>query len=392
MTTGTGIYLDHNAGAPLRAAVADAMRDMLGTGGNASSVHAPGRAARARIEAARASVARLAGVAGEAVTFTSGATEANVTALVPVWKAGRGERRFSRLLVSAVEHPSVVSGGRFEAARVEQFAVDRHGRVDVAGLARRLQALNAAGETVLVSVMAANNETGVVQPLAEIGAVVAQAGCVLHVDAVQAAGRLEIDLDAWGAASAALSAHKIGGPQGAGALVVRDTGLRPVPLLTGGGQERWQRAGTENGLAIAGFGVAADLAADEFAVWQQIAALRDGFERDLRAIWPDTVIFGDGAERLANTCCFAVPGVSAETALIALDLEGIAVSSGSACSSGKVAVSHVLTAMGVDRDLARCALRISLGVDTTAAELEVFLAAWRRLSERIRSSGAGRAA
>jgi len=392
MTTGPSIYLDHNAGAPLRAEVADAMREMLGAGGNASSVHAPGRAARARIEAARASVARLAGVAGEAVTFTSGATEANVTALVPLWKAGRGERRFSRLLVSAVEHPSVVSGGRFEAARVEQLAVDPLGRVDVAGLARRLEALAAAGETVLVSVMAANNETGVVQPLAEIGAVVAQAGGILHVDAVQAAGRIAIDLDAWGAASAALSAHKIGGPQGAGALVVRDTGLRPVPLLTGGGQERWQRAGTENGLAIAGFGVAADLAARELSVWREIAALRDGFERDLRAIWPDTVIFSGGAERLANTCCFAVPGVSAETALIALDLEGIAVSSGSACSSGKVAVSHVLTAMGVDRDLARCALRISLGADTTAAELEVFLAAWRRLSERIRSSGAGRAA
>ncbi|SDU12892.1 cysteine desulfurase family protein [Stappia sp. ES.058] len=392
MAQGRAIYLDHNAGAKLRPAVAGAMRDLLGVSGNASSVHAPGRAARARIEAARSAVAALAGVEPANVVFTSGATEANVTALSPDWVDGRGSRSFDRLLVGACEHPSVLAGGRFAADAVETLAVDAQGRVDIARLSQRLAEHAGDGQSVLVSVMAANNETGVIQPLDLIGAAVAEAGAVLHVDAVQAAGRIPIDLEGWRADSMALSAHKIGGPQGAGALVLRNADLHPVSLLTGGGQERRKRAGTENVLAIAGFGVAARIALDEIADWDRLGGLRDGLERDLLHIKGETRVFGRDAPRLANTSCFAVPGMPAETVLIALDLEGIAVSSGSACSSGKVSSSHVLVAMGVDRDLARCALRVSLGPDTTKDEIEAFVAAWRRVSARMRTADAGRAA
>jgi cysteine desulfurase len=230
--------------------------------------------------------------------------------------------------------------------------------------------------------MAANNETGVIQPLEEIGQAVHEVGATLHVDAVQAAGRLPLDLERWRADSVSLSAHKIGGPQGAGALVLRNAGLHPVSLLAGGGQERRKRAGTENVLAIAGFGVAARIALDEIANWDRLRVLRDGLERDLLHIKEETRVFGKDAQRLPNTSCFAVPGMPAETVLIAL----------AACSSGKVSSSHVLAAMGVDRDLARCALRVSLGPDTHAEETEAFVAAWRRVSARIRTAGAGRAA
>ncbi|MAA98402.1 MAG: cysteine desulfurase [Stappia sp.] len=393
MAARTRIYLDHNAGAPMRRQVVECVRDLVGVTGNASSVHAEGRAARARIEAARADVAALAGVPAPQVTFTSGASEANVTALSPVWRKGRGEQRFSRLLVVASEHASVLSGGRFAKDNVETLAVDGEGVIDLAALEARLGELSSAGETVLVSVMAANNETGVIQPLAEVGRLVEAAGALLHVDAVQVAGRRFIDMEAWKADSLSLSAHKIGGPQGAGALVTRQAGLKPLPLLTGGGQEHWDRAGTENVAAIAGFGVAASLASTELGTFGEIAALRDGLEQDVRHISGNAKVFGQGAERLANTSCLALPGVSAETALIALDLDGVAVSSGSACSSGKVGVSHVLTAMGVDEALARCALRVSLGPATTRAEIEEFLAALRRISDRVLGkTGAGRAA
>lgn len=392
MTTGRRIYLDHNAGAPLRPQVADCMRALLGVVGNPSSVHAEGRAARGRLEAARAQVARLAGRPASQVVFTSGASEANVTALSPVWRDGRGERRFSRLLVAATEHASVLAGGRFAPAAVETVPVDGDGLVDPGALERRLAELARAGEAALVAVMAANNETGVLQPLGEIGRIVAAGGALLHVDAVQAAGRLPIDMDLWGAASLALSAHKIGGPQGAGALVTRVAGLKPMPLLSGGGQERWNRAGTENVIALAGFGVAAEMAAAELARQDEIGGLRDGLERELRHICKDATVFSSTAPRLANTSCLALPGVAAETALIALDLDGIAVSSGSACSSGKVGVSHVLAAMGVEERLARCALRVSLSTDTTQADIDAFLAALWRISDRVFKARADRAA
>ncbi|MHC5653469.1 cysteine desulfurase family protein [Stappia sp. ICDLI1TA098] len=393
----TNIYFDHNAGAAMRPQAVELVRALTGVTGNPSSVHGAGRAARAHIEKARAQVALLAGVPASHVTFTSGASEANVTALSPIWRKGRGEARFFRVLVGASEHASVIAGGRFAKDAIEILPVDGDGLVDADHLARRLAELSdeaaaREGARILVSVMAANNETGAVQPLARIGEIVAAAGAILHVDAVQAAGRVALDMAGWQADSIALSAHKIGGPQGAGALVVRNAGLKPAPLLTGGGQEHWNRAGTENVAAIAGFGIAAELCAQEINHWDEIRRLRDGFESGLRHIWSDTFIFSGGVERLANTSCFAVPGVAAETALIALDLEGIACSSGSACSSGKVSVSHVLTAMGVEERLARCALRVSFSPDARAEEVEVFLAAWRRLSERMRGAGAGRAA
>ncbi|WP_306027518.1 cysteine desulfurase family protein [Stappia sp. MMSF_3263] len=392
MTDAGRIYLDHNAGAPLRPRVAGLVGDLLTRVGNPSSVHGEGRAARALVEAARAQVAGLCGVPAPHVAFTSGATEANVTALSPLWKAGRGERQFTRVLIGGTEHPSVTAGGRFPESQREILPVDSDGVVDVAALAARVHALSVAGALPLVAIQAANSETGVLQPLAEIARVLDGTSAILHVDAVQAAGRIAIDMAGWGAHSLALSAHKIGGPQGVGALVLRDAGLRPAPLLTGGGQENWNRAGTENVAAIAGFGLAAELVAAETGCWDEIATFRDGLERALCHIWSDTVVFGTGVPRLANTSCFAVPGVSAETALIALDLAGIAVSSGSACSSGKVGVSPVLTAMGVSADLARGAIRVSLGRDNGEAEIERFLAAWRQISGRIRQAGAGRAA
>jgi cysteine desulfurase len=264
---------------------------------------------------------------------------------------------------------------------VEEVAVTADGRVDVAALERRIDALAAAGGRPLVSVLLANNETGVVQPIAEIATAAHDAGALLHVDAVQAAGKIACDIRALGADLMTISAHKFGGPKGVGALIKLDEDLHLAdPMIRGGGQERGARAGTENVLGIAGFGAAATAAAASLAAEQaRVAALRDRLEAELRAISPDAVIFGATAERLPNTTLFAVAGVKAETALIALDLDGVAVSSGSACSSGKVAASHVLAAMGVAGELARGAIRVSLGFSTQDEEVNCFLAAWNKL-------------
>lgn len=385
MTAASRIYFDWNAGAPLKAAARAAMVDALSGPGNASSVHGEGRAARALVEKARRSVAELAGALPEAVTFTSGGTEANVTALSPEMELDGQPLRFERLLVSAVEHPSVIAGGRFSPEAVEIIPVDTQGRVDLAAL----EAMLARDERpVLVSVMAANNETGVIQPVAEAAALVHAAGGLLHVDAVQAAGRLALPEATAGADIVTLSAHKIGGPRGAGTVIGVRAGLRIAPLLTGGGQEGRRRAGTENVPAIAGFGAAAAEAASDVAAAAQIAGLRDWLEAGLVTISPDVTVFGKGAERLANTSCFAVAGMSAETAVIAFDLDGVAVSSGSACSSGKVAPSHVLAAMGVASEAARGAVRVSLGPTSTKAEVDRFLTVWQRLCHRFaRQSG-----
>ncbi|GGB54451.1 cysteine desulfurase [Roseibium aquae] len=382
------IYLDHNAGAPLRAAAREAMIAALAETGNASSVHTHGRAARARLELARETVAQLCNRRARAVTFVSGATEANMTALTPVWQADGAPLYLDRLIRGATEHPSVASGGRFAVKDQTVAAVDSQGRIDLDALAHLL----GQGGPALVSIMAANNETGVVQPLAEIGKLVQGHGGVFHVDAVQAAGRMAIDLDEWQADAVSLSAHKIGGPQGIGALVVRSTARVPAPLLTGGGQENWRRAGTENVAAAAGFGAAAEAALAELETTHRLSALRDRLEAGVTAICPDAVVFSGNAHRLPNTLCFAVEGLAAETALIAFDLERVSVSSGSACSSGKVSVSHVLTAMGVDEALARCALRISLGWDSGEAEVERFLEVWPAIVDRLKPEARTRAA
>ena len=366
------LYLDWNAGAPIRAAARARLVEMLGAVGNGSSVHAEGRAARAAIEAARRSVAALVGGEPKAVTFTSGGTEAANTVLAPDWTLFGRAYRFDRLLVSAVEHPSVRRGGRFSADRVEAIPVDGEGVVDLGWLEARLAACTTAGERALVSVMLANNETGVIQPVGDVARLTRAAGGFTHTDAVQAAGRLPIDIAALGVDVLTLSAHKIGGPQGVGAIVRSVGGHAFPPLMTGGGQEAFSRAGTENAPGLAAFGVAAETARDDLKSVEIQRQLRDRIEAQIRRAAPEAVVFGGRAERLCNTVCFAVPGMAAETAVIAFDLAGVALSAGSACSSGKVRASEVLSAMGVAPDLARCGLRLSLGPTTTADEIERF--------------------
>ena len=366
-------YFDWNATAPLREEARIATIAALEVAGNASSVHAEGRAARSLVEHAREQVANLVGADAKNVTFTSGATEANMHALTPAIEIGGRKEPRDRLFVSAIEHPSVRSGGRFAAEQVEALPVTGDGVVDLVALKSAVT----RAERPLVSIMLANNETGVIQPIAQIADTVHAANGVLHVDAVQGPGRIDCDVDALGVDLLSISSHKLGGPQGAGALVRRGDIHIAEPLIKGGGQERGQRAGTENVVAIAGFGAAA-IAATQVDV-RRMAALRDRLESDLKAATPQAVVFGAGVPRLPNTTLFAVPGLKAETAIIAFDLNGIAVSSGSACSSGKVQASHVLAAMGVDPSLSRGAVRVSLGWTTTEADLEALLTAWNKV-------------
>src|SRR4029077_13211440 len=306
-------------------------------------------------------------------TFTSGATEANMLALTAALEiAGRKEPR-DRLFLSAIEHPSVRAGGRFPRESIETLPVTGNGVVDLIALSLAVK----KAARPLVSVMLANNETGVVQPIAQIAEIVHAASGVLHVDAVQGTGKIDCDIAALGADLVSISSHKLGGPQGAGALVRRGDIHIAEPLIRGGAQERGQRGGTENVVAITGFGAAA-IAATQMDV-TRMAALRDRLESGLKAVTPEAVVFGASVPRLPNTTLFAVPGLKAETAIIAFDLNGIAVSSGSACSSGKVQASHVLPAMGVDPSLSRGAVRISLGWSTTEADLEALLTAWNKV-------------
>jgi cysteine desulfurase len=368
------VYFDWNATAPLRAEARAAMVAALELTGNASSVHGEGRAARHIIEEAREKVANLLCAEARNVTFTSGATEANMLALTPSISTADEKARRDRLFVSAIEHPSVRSGGRFPAKLVEELPVTGDGLVDLHALRRAI----ARAERPLVSVMLANNETGVIEPIREIADIVHTANGMLHVDAVQGPGRIDCRIGDLGADLMSLSAHKLGGPQGAGALIRRGDSHIAEPLIKGGGQERGQRAGTENVAAIAGFGAAAAMAANQ-ADAASMTALRDRLEAGIQAATPQAVIFGVGAPRLPNTTLFAVAGIKAETAIIAFDLNGIAVSSGSACSSGKVQASHVLAAMGVEPQLARGAVRISLGWSTSEADVERLLSAWNTM-------------
>ena len=371
-------YFDWNATAPLRPQAREALLEALATSGNPSSVHAEGRAARRLVEHAREQVAALVGAEPANVFFTSGGTEANMLALTPVIETADEKRPRGRLLMSAIEHSSVRAGGRFPRETIEDVPVTPDGRIDLAALAKAV----ARESRPLVSLMLANNETGVVQPIAAAAPIVHAAGGVLHVDAIQAVGRIHCNIERLGADLVTLSAHKIGGPKGVGALVRRSEDIHlSHPLIRGGGQERGLRAGTENVAGIAAFGAAAAAAASGVATEAgRMAALRDGLESGLKAISPSAVIFGETAERLPNTTLFAVEGMKAETAVIALDLEGIAVSSGAACSSGKVQPSHVLAAMGVSPALLRGAVRVSLGWSTDQADVARFLAAWRKLA------------
>jgi cysteine desulfurase len=358
-------YLDHNATTPLRPEAAAAMAEALAITGNPSSVHRFGRDARRRIEAAREAVAELAGARPEGVIFTSGGTEANNLALA-------GTAR-TRVLVSAGEHDSILNA----APGAVPIPLTGEGLVEPAALDARL----GESETpALVSIMLANNETGAIQPVAGLARVARSHGALIHCDTVQAAGKLAFDIEDLGVDMISLSAHKLGGPPGVGALVLAGD-LDVVPALRGGGQERGRRAGTENLPGIAGFGAAAQAALAGLDKAAALAGLRDEMERRLRQIAPDIRVFAEAAPRLPNTCCFAAPGLAAETQVMALDLAGVAVSAGSACSSGKVAPSHVLAAMGAGAGAAD-AIRVSLGWTSEAGDIEHFLEAWGALYSR----------
>ena len=374
----TRVYLDWNATTPLRPEARTAILAAQDLIGNPSSIHAEGREARRLVEEARATLAAAVGAQPRNVVFTSAGTEANALALSPGLRGSSGGP-VERLLVSAVEHASVLTGGRFPSDRVGLVPVTRSGVVDLDHLERQLQ----DGPPALVSIMAANNETGALQPVAEAAAIVHEAGGLLHVDAIQALGKIPFDINSMGVDLATFSAHKIGGPKGVGALVMRDgiSGLEPG--LRGGGQELNRRAGTENVAGIAGFGAALKAALQALPEdASRMASLRDRLENGLRGIAGATIFAGDTA-RLPNTVLFTAPGLKAETAVIGFDLEGIAVSSGSACSSGKVQPSHVLSAMGYDPAVAQGAVRLSLGWSTEPEDLNRALEAWRKLGNTL---------
>lgn len=373
------VYLDHNAGSPLRPQVKQAVVEALDLAANASSVHLEGRKAKGLVERARQNVAAMVGAADGVVTFTSGGSEANAAILQPSLVVKGKAVSIDRLLVSATEHDSVLKGGRFAAGQMDIIPVDANGIVDLAFLSDRLSGIRSDGETALVAIMLANNETGVVQPVEAVGQIVAEHDAYFLCDAVQGPGKLAVDIERIGAHFLTLSSHKLGGPQGAGAIVRRSEAYAFQPLIRGGGQESYGRAGTENIAAIHGFGAAAELIAQEAPERVRIAALRDGMEQQLTGV----VILGSNVDRLPNTSCLAVPGLAAETMLISLDLQGFAVSSGSACSSGKVGVSHVLTAMDVAESTARGALRISLGWNTTDEQVKQFVEAFNNMAATL---------
>lgn len=370
------VYLDHNATSPLRPEARDSMIAAWDVVGNPSSVHREGRAARALIEAARQKVAALVGAQAAQVVFTSGASEANMLALTPRMVEAYQPAPASHLYCSAIEHPSVLSGGRFMSEARSDFPVLPSGLVDLDVMRAILASHDHTDGRAMIAIMAVNSETGVIQPIEKIGALAQEYDAYFHLDAVQAAGRIPLDMARIGCSSLSLSAHKLGGPKGVGALIMARDGLEPEPLIVGGPQENRIRAGTENVAGIAAFGAVCDCALtslDEGQGIGRLQSLRDDFEARLLQIAPGVEIFGQSAPRVANTCQFAIPGLKGDTTLIQLDLAGVAVSSGSACSSGKVAASHVLVAMGYDADLANSAIRMSLGWNSVSGDIDALL-------------------
>ena len=381
------LYLDWNATAPLHPAARDAMLHALDLFGNPNSVHGEGRAVRAAIEAARRQVASLTGAEPAHVTFTSGATEAANTVLTPEFRMGRTPLVIGHLYFSAIEHPALREGGRFPKSAISEIPVTSDGVADLVALEAMLAAHDDSSGLPMVAIMLANNETGIVQPVREAATIAKARGDLFVVDAVQAAGRVSLDINEIGADFMIVSSHKIGGPKGAGALISRGEVLMPKPLVHGGGQEKGHRSGTENSLAIIGFGAAAAAAVAEFDTRNAtVRGLRDRLENGMRAAAPDVIIHGADRERVPNTSFFTLPGLKAETGQIAFDLEGVALSAGSACSSGKVGESHVLVAMGCDPKLG--ALRISLGFATTEEDVDRAIAAFARIAGRRKFSGA----
>jgi cysteine desulfurase len=369
------VYLDWNATTPLRREAREAMAAAWDISGNPSSVHAEGRQARRLVEEARGGVAGAIGASQRNVIFTSGGTEANALALTPGLWRGSGVP-VARLFVSAIEHASVLVAGRFPLEATGTIGVTRSGLVDLDGLRTALQ----DGPPALVSIMLANNETGALQPVAAAAEIVHATGGLLHVDAIQALGKIPFDIKLIDADLVTLSAHKIGGPKGVGALVLAEGVLGFEPLLRGGGQELGRRAGTENVVGIAGFGAAAKAAMAALAKDAiRLETQRNRLEAALCKT-PGVIVFSADVPRLPNTTLFTVPDLKAETAVIGFDLAGIAVSSGSACSSGKVQPSHVLEAMGFGPELAKGAVRLSLGWSTSDADIDRCLEAWRKLA------------
>ena len=383
-------YFDYNASAPLLDHAREVMVGALADYGNPSSVHFEGREARRTIEIARQQLAELIGANPANVIFSSGATESAMHALSPVLRAGGRELALSKLYVSATEHPCVLGGGRFSQDQISILGVQENGRLDLDSLENALSSHDFGEGYPMVAVQLANNETGVVQPVEKIAETVHSHDGILVVDAVQACGKMQFTIGDTGADLLILSSHKIGGPKGAGALLLANGNLSPQPLITGGGQENYHRGGTENVAAIAGFGAACEWHGQNLTKNIKKYALRDSIEAGISTISLEAgnevsqpVFFGKSEIRLGNTSCFAVPGVKAETALVALDLEGISVSTGSACSSGKVKKSHVLDAMGVEPQEIAGALRISVGWDSNEEDASHFLNAWKTIIGRL---------
>ncbi len=375
-------YFDYNATAPVRPEVRAAMDQALKLVGNPSSVHGPGREARAAVENARARVAALAGTAPGNVVFTGSGSEANNLAL-----AGP---RPARILASAIEHPSILRPAAERPGAFALIPVGADGIVDLTRLEEQLAQPSAGEGPVLVTVMVANNETGVLQPVADVVRLAKSAGALTHCDAIQAAGRVALDFDGLGCDLMSLSAHKIGGPKGVGALICRP-GMDIAPLVAGGGQERSLRAGTENVPGIAGFQAAAAAAMAELAGGEELprlSALRDRMEAEITSAVQGTVVIGAGVPRLANTSCFALPGWQAETLVIAMDLANFAVSAGSACSSGKVEASHVLAAMDLTPEVEAAAIRASIGFATTEKDIDAIIAALIEVNARATAPAA----
>lgn len=377
-------YLDYNASAPLIAAARDAVVNALMQTGNPSSVHLEGRATKTILESARRDIAALVNAKPDHVFLTSGATEAASTLLTPHYTMGRAQMRLSRLYVGASEHPCMLAGGQFGPEQIEIVPVDGNGLLDL----ERLRVLLAAHERdqglPLVAVQAANNETGVLQPIEKIGVLVKEFGGLFVVDAVQAAGRISLDIATCSADYLILSSHKLGGPKGAGAIVAVSDLVMPRALVRGGGQEKGHRAGTEALPLIAGFAAAARVARERLDAGGWPVANRDTVERGIRAAAPDAIIYGAAVDRLPNTTFFSLPQVKAETVQIAFDLAGIALSAGSACSSGKVGPSHVLAAMGYGDGTG--GLRVSTAPDTSDEDISLFLDALASIvSRRTRS-------
>ncbi len=368
------IYLDHNATAPIRPEVIDEMSCVLKRGGNPSSVHSVGRHAKSVLEKSRRTIAQMVNCRPQKIIFTGGGTEANNLAL--------NVKNLDHIIISATEHDSVGQIQQNFKGRVDILPVDNHGLVKP----EKLQdALAHATKNTLVSIMLANNETGVIQDIRSLARITHEAGALFHTDAIQALGKIPVDFRALEVDMMSLSAHKLGGPQGVGALIAQEK-IALEPLAYGGGQEGGRRAGTENLAGIAGFAKAVSLVPQNIQAMRACEKIRNRIEQEIGEYAPQACFYGGAVTRLPNTSTILMPGVSSETQVMAFDLEGLCVSSGSACSSGKVKPSHVVTAMGSGQDQALSTIRASLGPETTQQDADAFILAWQKLYDRKRMS------